>query len=178
MKHLPLVLVIVVVCLAAGAAASVSGSQFSDDSLVVGARAIIRGQVEAVTSQTEAKDESVFTYSTIRVDEVLKGDISAARIVLKEEGGDTPTIGSRVYGTPRFDVGERVVVFLDTWPDGSLRVYQMFLGKLSINRDEASGKDLILRDRADAESSMLNPDALAKFQSAGSIETSTYLSRL
>lgn len=145
---------------------------------MVGARAIIRGQVEAVTSQTEAKDESVFTYSTIRVDEVLKGDISAARIVLKEEGGDTPTIGSRVYGTPRFDVGERVVVFLDTWPDGSLRVYQMFLGKLSINRDEASGKDLILRDRADAESSMLNPDALAKFQSAGSIETSTYLSRL
>jgi hypothetical protein len=33
------------------------------------------------------------------------------------------------FGVPQFTVDEQVLLYLDTWQDGSLRVYQWFMGK-------------------------------------------------
>jgi len=38
-----------------------------------------------------------------------------------------------------------VLVYLNTWPDGSLRVHQGFLGKFNINRDASTGRVFVER---------------------------------
>ena len=118
----------------------------SDDELIVGARAIVRGKVLSLSCQLEPEQDRLFTYITLRVQEVLKGAIVERRIVLKEEGGQVGTRGSIVFGTPQFKLGEEVLVYLDTWRDGSLRVHQMLLGKFGIVTDPNLGKKIVVRD--------------------------------
>jgi hypothetical protein len=38
-----------------------------------------------------------------------------------------------MFGRPKFEV-PNVFLFLNTWPDGSLRVHQSFLGKFDLIR--------------------------------------------
>src|SRR5262249_25012822 len=47
---------------------------------------------------------------------------------------------------------------------------------LTVVRDEASGRDLVMNDSADAEVSMLAPEAYSKFQASGRVELSEYIS--
>jgi hypothetical protein len=122
----------------------------SDDDLIVGARAIVRGKVVKIESALDTNQNRIFSYITIKVKEVLKGQITERRIVLKELGGQ---VGDRIdvtYGNPEFKRGESILVYLDTWADGSLRTYQMLLGKFSIVKDEVSGHEFVVRD-LDAE---------------------------
>src|SRR5205085_5208421 len=111
----------------------------ADDDMIVGARAIVRGRVLAITCDFDLQGR-IYTYVTLRVNEVLKGRITARRIVLKEPGGQVGLQGSLVFGAPQFKPDEEVLLYLDTWNDGSLRVHQMFLGKFAITNDAATGK--------------------------------------
>src|SRR5882724_6225379 len=63
-----------------------------DDDMVVGARAIITGKVLQIESAIDQQDR-IFTYITVRVNEVIKGQISERKIILKEFGG---IVGDRV----------------------------------------------------------------------------------
>jgi hypothetical protein len=117
----------------------------SDDEMIIGARAIVRGTVRGITSRYDEQHKAVFTYVTLQVGEVLKGNITAAEIVLKQPGGVTAEHASLIFGVPEFNNGENVLVYLDTWPDGSLRVYQWFLGKFSISADKTTGGKLRLQ---------------------------------
>ncbi|MEK6302788.1 MAG: putative Ig domain-containing protein, partial [Acidobacteriota bacterium] len=119
-----------------------------DDDMLIGARAIVRGKVLSVGSAFD-EHHNIYTYITIKVREVLKGQISERRIVIKEAGGQVGEQGSIVFGTPRFTRGEKVLLYLDTWKDGSLRVHQMFLGKFSIVQDERTGEEVAVRGEPD-----------------------------
>src|SRR5215831_5839106 len=67
---------------------------------------------------------------------------------------------SLVFGTPQFDPLEHVLVYLDTWPDGSLRVHEMLLGKFSIKRDAVTGRLFAVRNTQGAHVEVLpNPGA-------------------
>jgi len=121
----------------------------SDDTLIIEARAIVRGKVLSVTSQLDEDQDRVFTYVTLRVNEILKGQIVGRKIIIKEPGGEVGNRGSLVFGTPRFARGEKVLVYLDTWADGSLRVHQMFLGRFSIVHEASTGKLVVTRNTPD-----------------------------
>jgi Putative Ig domain len=121
----------------------------ADDDMIVGARAIVRGRVLAITCDVDPQGR-IYTYVTLRVNEVLKGRITARHIVLKEPGGQVGLQGSLVFGAPQFKPDEEVLLYLDTWNDGSLRVHQMFLGKFTITNDAATGKTMAKRDGPDA----------------------------
>jgi hypothetical protein len=121
----------------------------SDDTLIIEARAIVRGKVLSVTSQLDAEQDRVFTYVTLRVNEILKGHILERKITIKEPGGEVGNRGSLVFGTPRFARGEKVLLYLDTWADGSLRVHQMFLGRFSIAHEASTGKLVVTRNTPD-----------------------------
>ena len=55
-----------------------------------------------------------------------------------------------VFGAPTFASGENVLLYLDTWRDGSLRVHQMLLGKFSVIKDDSSGALFAVRNAPDA----------------------------
>jgi len=117
----------------------------SDDELIIGARAIITARVLRNATQLDPATGEVFTYTTLRVNSVLKGDLPYPNVVIKEEGGVAGGRETTVPGTPSFSTGEQVLLYLDTRPDGSLRVHQMFLGRFSILKDSASGRMVVER---------------------------------
>jgi hypothetical protein len=146
---LPLALASILLC----CAGSVFSSTFtvpSDDELIIGARAIVRGRVLSLSSQLDPAQDRIFTYITLRVHEVLKGQIVSRKIVLKQEGGQVGSRGSVVFGTPQFKRGEEVFVYLDTWSDGSLRVHQMLLGKFTVVDDPSVGERIVVRDLSES----------------------------
>src|SRR6476659_3833318 len=59
----------------------------SDDALNIGARAIVRGKVISLESAVDETTNRIYTYITVKVQEVIKGQITERRIVLKEMGG-------------------------------------------------------------------------------------------
>lgn len=150
----------------------------TDDDMIVGARAILRGKVVAIDSSFDENHRRIYTYVTVKVQEVIKGSITERFVVLKELGGQVGLEGLRVFGNPQFTRGERVVLYLDTWKDGSLRTHQMFLGKFSITADKATGKEVVVRGSPD-ENVDVRPNSA---QSIGAItdrmELSSYLEML
>ncbi|MFY9571181.1 MAG: FG-GAP-like repeat-containing protein [Blastocatellia bacterium] len=119
-----------------------------DDTMIVEARAIVRGKVLSVASSFDEQHNNIYTYITIKVQEVLKGQISERRIVIKEPGGQVGEQGSIVFGTPQFKPGEKVLLYLDTWNDGSLRVHEIFLGKFDIIQDPKTGQEFAVRSES------------------------------
>ncbi|HKF58405.1 MAG TPA: hypothetical protein VKJ45_23380, partial [Blastocatellia bacterium] len=117
----------------------------SDDQMVISSRAIIRAKVISQTCGFDSRHNIVYTYVTVRIREVLKGQISSSEIVLKEPGGQVDTLGSVVFGSPTFTSGEEVILYLDTWADGALRVHDMFLGKFSVTVDPHTGQRIAVR---------------------------------
>ena len=116
-----------------------------DEDLVISARAIITGKVVDISWGMDDRRVMVFTYVKVRVEEVIKGEISTREIVLKEQGGQYQGHYTVVDGVPQFNRGDHVLLYLDTWRDGSLRVHQMFLGQFSIVKDPATGKEFAVR---------------------------------
>ena len=124
----------------------------SDEELVIGSRAIVRGTVVNSFSGYDQQRRAIFTYTTLRLARVLKGGSilnSNGEIVIKEPGGIAGNLGSDIFGIPQFTSGEEVLLYLDTWPDGSLRVYQWFLGKFRITTNPLTGRETISREAAD-----------------------------
>ncbi len=139
---------LVLIAVILGCAGSASSTTYilpDDDDLIVGARAIITGKVLSVGSRLDEQGR-IFTYITVRVQEVLKGQVDERRIVLKQAGGQVGERGSIIFGTPDFKTGEQVLLYLGTWPDGSLRVHQLMLGKFSITVNPQTGNKYAIRD--------------------------------
>ena len=110
-------------CICATAAAVYATSVVipTDEELVIGARAIVRGQVTNVASSYDEAHKGIFTYVTVQVADVYKGALLPGTITLKEPGGVTRTQGSVIYGTPTFTVGEEVLLYLDSFLVGELK---------------------------------------------------------
>src|ERR1044072_7797696 len=121
--------------------------QPSDLEMVISARAIVIGEVADIS--TAVQNDRVYSYIRLKVTEVLKGNHMASEIVLKQLGGEHGDLGTLIYGTPKFELGKKVFVYLDTWPDGSFRVHQMFLGKFDITKDSSTNKYMVSRDQGE-----------------------------
>lgn len=117
----------------------------SDVDMVVESRAIVTGRVVGVSTSVDANTDLVYTYIRLEVNTVLKGNVTEREIVLKELGGETRKRGTMIFGMPRFEPGQDVLVYLNTWRDGSLRVHQGFLGKFEISRDSSTGRLVVER---------------------------------
>jgi hypothetical protein len=74
------------------------------------------------------------------VDEILKGAVPTPELTIRQLGGRVGDIESRVEGSPEFQLGERVLLFLTTRRDGTLRVAHLYLGKFSVLTDALTGE--------------------------------------
>src|SRR4030095_14814516 len=113
--------------------------------MIVESRAIVTGRVTGLSTSVETNTDLVYTYIRLQVNTVIKGNISEREIVLKELGGETHDRGTMIFGMPRFEFGQEVLLYLNTWPDGSLRVHQGFLGQFNVARDSSSGRLFVER---------------------------------
>jgi len=129
-----------------------------DDDMIIGARVIVKGRILSIETRFDEQQGRIFTYIKLKVQEVLKGQITERKIVIKELGGQVGDRLSVVYGNPEFALGEQVLMYLDTWKDGSLRTYQMFLGKFSIVKDEKTGREFAVRGTGDEHVVVLPTD--------------------
>src|SRR5439155_1420235 len=68
-----------------------------------------------------------------------------ASVTLRQPGGRIGTVHSWIDGSPEFLIGERVLVFLRVSRDGTLRVLQLYQGKLSVMVDPLTGDEMAIR---------------------------------
>ena len=124
------------------------------ESLVANSDRIVHGTVEEVASRTEKG--RVFTYTTIRVEDSLKGE-NGDEIRLRQLGGETEERAMWVPGMPQFHNGEEVVIFVEqpensefavvtgmmqgkfrvaVGPDGTTRYAVPYLGDIALVREQ------------------------------------------
>lgn len=113
-----------------------------DDDLIVSSRAIVHGTVTQIESRFDPAGQSIYTYFTLHLQQVFKGNISDSTIVVRQLGGRVGGFQQVVYGSPEFAVGEEVLLFLNTADDGALRVAHLCLGKYSVVTDEHGGRQV------------------------------------
>ena len=104
--------------------------------------AIVLARVEDETARYDANKE-IYTYITLRVLEPVKGPKKDDVITIRQIGGTVDKIASIVPGTPSFQKGEEVVLFL-TKKDGAGYPWVMGLqqGKYSVTSDEQGTKNV------------------------------------
>lgn len=77
------------------------------------ARVIARGQVVSVDTQWTEDRRTIETIVTLEAESYLKGDLDHV-LQFKVPGGTLGRMRNVVIGAPRFEVGQRVIVFLGT----------------------------------------------------------------
>jgi hypothetical protein len=117
----------------------------SDTELIVSSRFILSGKVRSVISAWDTEHLAAWTYVEVRVDRVLKGELAARTVVIKQIGGGDAESGMRVFGQPTFSPDQRVLLYLNTARDGTLHVAHAFMGMFSIIEDPATGQELVTR---------------------------------
>ena len=121
--------------LLAGSAAAAVAEWKSFDQKVSEADAIIRGELISSESRRDEDGRWIRTWSTFRVDEVLKGSGTSGTVTIITPGGSVDGIHQETVGTPSFEPGREQILFLDSTPEGIVPLY-LEQGVYDVARDE------------------------------------------
>ncbi len=117
--------------------------QLSFDELVQQSEVVAHGRVVSSRVAWDADRSSLWTHYEIQIEESLKGELESL-VSIQEPGGELDGVVSDVAGTPRYAVGEEVVVFaaragavLRTcgWGQGRYVVTRSATGTAAVARD-------------------------------------------
>ena len=157
-----------VMCLSGVSSRATTAIMLSDREMIISARLILTGTVGNVFSAWDDGHKMIWSYVEIRRDRMLMGRLDESSIVLRQMGGTAGDRAIKVFGEPQFSPGQRVLVYLDTAPDGSLRVAQAFMGLFVITRDHNTGQETVNRWLDAAELKVLpRPDRPVITNTAG-----------
>jgi Matrixin len=109
------------------------------------AAAVVVGRVTALQSHFDAARGQIFTDVTLAVDEIIAGPPLPPTVTLRQPGGQVGNVRTWIEGSPEFVIGERVLVYLKEVRDGTLRVLQLYQGKLSVMIDPLTGDEIAIR---------------------------------
>jgi putative Ig domain-containing protein/matrixin/fibronectin type III domain protein/Ig-like domain-containing protein len=123
-----------------------TASMLSDQQLIASSRVIILGDVQSVKSQWDLRHENINSYIKVKVAKTLKGELQNQSIVFKQLGGTVGEDSTVIFGALEFKVGQRVLLFLDTASDGTLRVAHLFQGKYDVSLDAGAGTPRVKRN--------------------------------
>lgn len=114
-----------------------------DRVLVRQATAIVIGS--ALSSHTQLNDNGgIETVTTVSVEDVLKGSIEGDTFDLIEPGGMLKDRATVIPGVPRFNDGDRYILFLMQSDHGKWRVLDLILGRFSFATDTLD-HDVVVR---------------------------------
>src|SRR5262245_372573 len=94
----------------------------SDEDLALSSAVIVEGRVMRLDPAFDAEHTIVYTYVTLKVTRVIKGDLAPGRVVLKQLGGATADGMTVIWGAPYWQQNWRMLLYLNPGPDGALRV--------------------------------------------------------
>jgi hypothetical protein len=118
---------------AAQAAFASTGPKWSTTELTDFSEVVVIGRVEAVRSGWDPAVNSIYTYVTVDVAEVLKGAVAPGLITIKQLGGVVGDTGLAVADQATFEVGEEVLLYLEARPrDHTLYTSALWQGKWAI----------------------------------------------
>jgi hypothetical protein len=100
------------------------------------ADAVVRGKVEKRESRWAEDGRHIFTFVTVHVRKVWRGE-APERVVVRVPGGEVGDVGQRVDAAPAFDDGEEVVLFVNREDGDTYRVHGLGLGKFRVEGAEA-----------------------------------------
>jgi hypothetical protein len=141
MRHV--VSLAVVLCLAAGSLSAATLVPMSDAELLGRSRLVVVGTViDSVARETAGRD--IYTDSRLRIEEVIKGQISTGTVTVTELGGMANGHGIAVPGSASYQPGTRVLAFLRQRDDGTYFTASMSLGKYRFVQRE--GVEILVRD--------------------------------
>ncbi len=126
----------------AGNAGATTVTAYDLDDLAVRSSRIVTGIVVDLESRWEGN--LVMTAVHVAVDECLKGSCGERVIEVRVPGGRVDDLEMRVEGTARFDVDERVLLFLEPAEGARLRPTGMAQGKFRVV--EAAVDPVAVRD--------------------------------
>jgi hypothetical protein len=108
---------------------------------------VVRGKIGTSYSDYGSRNDGgrgIYTFYHLQVTEVVKGDVPATSILIREMGGEVNGVGMQVAGSAHFDSGEDVVVFMGAKnPDGSYEMKGLSSGKYNI-QTQADGTENLL----------------------------------
>ncbi|HEX8183603.1 MAG TPA: hypothetical protein VF747_02595, partial [Blastocatellia bacterium] len=117
----------------------------SDEQLISSSRVIILGDVVSTKAQWDLNHFNINTYVKVKVAKILKGQLQNEQIVFKQLGGTVGEDSTIIFGAPEYKAGQRVLLFLGTARDGTLRVAQLFQGKYDVTIDSRTGASRVER---------------------------------
>ncbi len=145
----PRVVLSALLALAATPLMATSYVMVSDEALVDASPIAAVVRVDAVDRAAGRSAGNAMTEYSVHVDEVLKGALPTGSIVVRTPGGLGPNgMALKIYGAPRFAIGERALLFLEPTNDGAYRVMHLLLGAFHEVRE--AGHQLAVRDLAEA----------------------------
>jgi hypothetical protein len=101
-------------------------------------RIVLTGRVSSVEARADAG--LIYTYATVEVAELLKGELTTSTIVVKQLGGTLPNIGLYISDQAVLRANEQALLFLAVRPrDGTLTTTSLARGKWPLVTDLASG---------------------------------------
>lgn len=121
----------------------------ADEALADQSSFIVIGRVLEVRSSTVPN--RAFTDYVVEVEQQIKGTFpnSDSPLVVRVLGGKGPNgLYLKIWGAPQFVPQQRVLLFLEPHPDGTLRIQQFFLG--AFGEIVVDGRRLAFRDLGDA----------------------------
>lgn len=114
--------------------------QLTLEYLAAKADSILVGGVNNVTYYQEGEG-NIYTQVTLSAEQTIKGE-TGGEVVIRVPGGKVDGLEMVVTGTPSFQLGERVVVFLDKEAEGIFTVVGGFQGKFTIDNNMVGDKPL------------------------------------
>ena len=137
---------LLLIVLVPGLSQAANGPRWSMSDLASFADVVVTGRVASVTSGWDSKVNAIYTYVTVDVGEVLKGDIADAQITVKQLGGVAGGVGLSISDQAMFSVGEDVLLYLEARPrDATLYTTALWQGKWAVRHD-ARGQQIAVRE--------------------------------
>jgi len=131
-----------VLLLIASAASATTIVLPTDEQLIRKSPLIVEGTV--ISSMPVLRGNGTWTETKLAVDRTIKGD-AAGELTIREVGGELDGRITKIFGTPAYTPGERVMAFLTPTPRGDYQTIDLFVGKFSEQR-AANGRRLLVRD--------------------------------
>ena len=96
---------------------------------------VVVGTVTGVEGEWDSGFKFIHSNVTLSVERSFRGH-TPDTLVVRTPGGQIGAEGQVAHGAATFEVGERVLVFLTTWEDGTSKVLGYVQGKSRVSWDE------------------------------------------